>query len=108
MSTRNQKSKDKPPAGPSIIADYRLQPGVPDEMIDAQGNIRSGWSELMAAFDRLGPEELAARFERADQYLRDAGVQGIYGPGSNVVECAADVLRLLGHNMPPVTEEALT
>ncbi|KQN08543.1 methylmalonyl-CoA mutase [Sphingobium sp. Leaf26] len=34
-------------------------------------------------------------------YLRDAGVQGIYGPGSNVVECAADVLRLLGHNMPP-------
>ncbi|ODU20182.1 MAG: methylmalonyl-CoA mutase [Sphingomonas sp. SCN 67-18] len=35
------------------------------------------------------------------QFLRDAGVQGIYGPGSNVVECAADVLRLLGHNMPP-------
>ncbi|MCH2486913.1 MAG: methylmalonyl-CoA mutase, partial [Erythrobacter sp.] len=25
-------------------------------------------------------------------FLRDAGVQGIYGPGSNVVECAADVL----------------
>jgi methylmalonyl-CoA mutase len=39
-------------------------------------------------------------------YLRDAGVQGIYGPGSNVVECAADVLRLLGHNMPPVGELA--
>jgi methylmalonyl-CoA mutase len=37
-------------------------------------------------------------------YLRDAGVQGIYGPGSNVVECAADVLRLLGHNMPPAGE----
>lgn len=40
-------------------------------------------------------------------YLRDAGVQGSYGPGSNVVECAADVLRLLGHNMPPAgLEEA--
>ncbi|OJW72315.1 MAG: hypothetical protein BGO57_11995 [Sphingomonadales bacterium 63-6] len=38
--------------------------------------------------------------------LREAGVQGIYGPGSNVVECAADMLRLLGHNMPPVGEEA--
>jgi len=37
-------------------------------------------------------------------YLRDAGVQGIYGPGSNVVDCAADVLRLLGHNMPPAGE----
>ncbi|MBU0823440.1 MAG: methylmalonyl-CoA mutase [Alphaproteobacteria bacterium] len=39
-------------------------------------------------------------------FLRDAGVQGIYGPGSNVVECAADVLRLLGHNMPPIGEAA--
>ncbi|MYL98172.1 methylmalonyl-CoA mutase [Novosphingobium sp. FGD1] len=39
------------------------------------------------------------------EYLRNAGVQGIYGPGSNVVECAADVLRLLGHNMPPAASE---
>jgi methylmalonyl-CoA mutase len=39
-------------------------------------------------------------------FLRDAGVQGIYGPGSNVVECAADVLRLLGHNMPPAGLES--
>jgi methylmalonyl-CoA mutase len=39
-------------------------------------------------------------------FLRDAGVQGIYGPGSNVVECAADVLRLLGHNMPPLGDAA--
>ena len=37
-------------------------------------------------------------------FLREAGVQGIYGPGSNVVECAADMLRLLGHNMPPAGE----
>ncbi len=38
-------------------------------------------------------------------FLREAGVQGIYGPGSNVVECAADMLRLLGHNMPPLGSE---
>ncbi len=38
------------------------------------------------------------------EFLKAAGVQGIYGPGSNVVECAADVLRLLGHNMPPADE----
>jgi methylmalonyl-CoA mutase len=37
-------------------------------------------------------------------HLRDAGVQGIYGPGSNIVECAADVLRLLGHECSPVGE----
>ena len=35
-------------------------------------------------------------------YLREAGVRGIYGPGSNVLECAADILVLLGHNMPPL------
>lgn len=74
METRQQKPRGKPPAGPSIIADYRLQPGIPDEMIDPSGNIRPGWSALMSAFDALGPTELAARFERADQYLRDAGV----------------------------------
>ena len=71
---RNQKTRGKPPAGPSLIADYRLQPGIPDEMIDPAGNLKPGWAQLMAAFDRLGPAELATRFERADQYLRDAGV----------------------------------
>jgi methylmalonyl-CoA mutase len=39
-------------------------------------------------------------------FLREKGVQGIYGPGSNVVECAADILTLLGHNMPPMDEAA--
>lgn len=39
-------------------------------------------------------------------YLREAGVQGIYGPGSNIVECAVDVLTLLGHNMPPISDAA--
>ena len=38
-------------------------------------------------------------------YHREAGVQGIFGPGTNVVEAAADVLRLLGHNMPPLGSE---
>ncbi len=38
-------------------------------------------------------------------FLKNAGVQGIYGPGTNVVEAAADMLRLLGHNMPPVGSE---
>ena len=60
--------------GPSLIANYQLLPGIPDEMIDPAGNIRPGWSTLMSAFDQLGATELAARFERADQYLRDAGV----------------------------------
>ena len=32
--------------------------------------------------------------------LREAGVQGIYGPGTNIIEAAEDLLRLLGHNLP--------
>ena len=35
------------------------------------------------------------------QFLRDAGVQGIFGPGTNLVNAASEVLRLLGHNLPP-------
>ncbi|WP_193334880.1 circularly permuted type 2 ATP-grasp protein [Devosia beringensis] len=73
MNTHDQ-DHDGELAIPSIIADYQLHPGIPDEMIDADGQIRPGWSALMAAFDKLGPGELGARFERADQYLRDAGV----------------------------------
>ena len=38
------------------------------------------------------------------QALRDAGVQAIFGPGTNLVEAAAEVLRLLGHNMAPSAE----
>ena len=37
--------------------------------------------------------------------LREAGVQAIFGPGSNVIACAAEVLGLLGHNMPPSATE---
>lgn len=40
------------------------------------------------------------------EFLRESGVQGIYGPGSNIVECAVDVLTLLGHNMPPMSDAA--
>ncbi len=34
-------------------------------------------------------------------FLRQAGVQAIFGPGTNLVEAAAEVLRMLGHNLPP-------
>ena len=73
MDKRNQRPVRKA-AGPSLVAGYRLLPGVPDEMVDADGNVRPAWTTLIGAFDELGVEELAARFERADQYLRDAGV----------------------------------
>jgi methylmalonyl-CoA mutase len=39
-------------------------------------------------------------------FLREAGVQAIFGPGTNLVNAAAEVLKLLGHNLPPVDEAA--
>ena len=96
---------------PSETRDMALERGV-----DAIGA-----SSLAAGHKTLIPEliQLLREAGRADikvvaggvippqdyDFLREAGVQGIYGPGSNVVECAADLLRLLGHNMPPVDEE---
>ncbi len=38
--------------------------------------------------------------------LRAAGVQAIFGPGTNLADAADEVLRLLGHNKPPVDEAA--
>ncbi|WP_066812495.1 methylmalonyl-CoA mutase [Sphingomonas asaccharolytica] len=40
------------------------------------------------------------------EFLREAGVQAIFGPGTNLIKAAEDVLRLLGHNMPPEEEAA--
>jgi methylmalonyl-CoA mutase len=38
--------------------------------------------------------------------LRAAGVQAIFGPGTNLVDAAGEVLKLLGHNLPPLEEAA--
>jgi methylmalonyl-CoA mutase len=40
------------------------------------------------------------------EMLREAGVQAIFGPGTNLVDAAGEVLKLLGHNMPPLDEAA--
>tara|TARA_B100000953_G_scaffold145926_1_gene120742 strand:+ start:947 stop:3082 length:2136 start_codon:yes stop_codon:yes gene_type:complete len=40
------------------------------------------------------------------EYLREKGVQAIFGPGTNLVDAAGEVLQLLGHNLPPLEEAA--
>src|SRR3546814_5223698 len=37
--------------------------------------------------------------------LREAGVQAIFGPGTNLVEAAGEVLKLLGHRSEEHTSE---
>ncbi len=81
-----------------------------------------GASSLAAGHKTLIPELVRhlAEMGRADmkvvaggvippadyEYLRARGIQAIFGPGTNVVEAAAELLRLLGHNMPPPDELA--
>jgi methylmalonyl-CoA mutase len=81
-----------------------------------------GASSLAAGHKTLIPELIAALKEagRPDikvvaggvippqdyAMLREAGVQAIFGPGTNLADAADEVLRLLGHNKPPVEEAA--
>jgi methylmalonyl-CoA mutase len=81
-----------------------------------------GASSLAAGHRTLIPEMIAALKElgRADikvvaggvippqdyAALRAAGVQAIFGPGTNLADAADEVLRLLGHNRPPLDEAA--
>ena len=59
---------------------YRALPGIADEMLDREGNVRPVWQRLLATLGRLDETELANRFARADRYLRDAGVfYRVYG-----------------------------
>jgi methylmalonyl-CoA mutase len=81
-----------------------------------------GASSLAAGHKTLIPELIAALKEagRPDikvvaggvippqdyAMLREAGVQAIFGPGTNLADAADEVLRLLGHNKPPIEEAA--
>ncbi|WP_294643966.1 methylmalonyl-CoA mutase [uncultured Aureimonas sp.] len=63
--------------------------------------------DLIARLGELGRADIkvvAGGVIPAQDYdaLRRAGVHAIFGPGTNLVEAAAEVLRLLGHNMPPL------
>ncbi|HEV7690407.1 MAG TPA: circularly permuted type 2 ATP-grasp protein [Hyphomonadaceae bacterium] len=71
MSATSQPQSD--PAA-SLLADYRPLPGIADELIDAQGNLRPVWRSFIAGIGGMSAEELQRRFETGDQYLRDAGV----------------------------------
>lgn len=61
-------------AQPDLFAEYEQRPDVADELFDATGQMRPVWRRFVDRFSRLSPEEIRARFERGDQYLRDAGV----------------------------------
>ncbi|WP_034854977.1 circularly permuted type 2 ATP-grasp protein [Sinorhizobium sojae] len=68
------EAKDMGRTGHDPFGGYRALPGVADEMLDPNGNVRPVWQRLLSTLGRMDETELANRFARADRYLRDAGV----------------------------------
>ncbi len=67
------------------------------EMIEALKDMGRANIKVVAG-GVIPPQDYAA--------LRAAGVQAIFGPGTNLADAADEVLRLLGHNRPPLDEAA--
>ncbi|MEI8145153.1 MAG: circularly permuted type 2 ATP-grasp protein [Alphaproteobacteria bacterium] len=57
-----------------LIDRYRSIPGVHDEMLDENGQVRPAWVGFLEELTKRGPGELARRFGSADRYLRESGV----------------------------------
>jgi uncharacterized circularly permuted ATP-grasp superfamily protein/uncharacterized alpha-E superfamily protein len=57
-----------------LLAGYRALPGVHDEMMSPDGEVRDHWRGLLAGLAALGSEELDRRFAAAARYLHDSGV----------------------------------
>lgn len=56
------------------LAAYRPLPGVPDELIGPDGQMRPLWRPLINHLETLSDTDLTRAIERADLYLRDSGV----------------------------------
>jgi len=98
------------------------QPAEAAALAIAEGVDIVGASSLAAGHKTLVPELIAELRRQGGSHiqvvaggvipsadyatLREAGVAGIFGPGTNLVEAAAEMLRLLGHNMAPLDEAA--
>ncbi|NUB44829.1 circularly permuted type 2 ATP-grasp protein [Fertoebacter nigrum] len=97
-----EKKAPGPDALPPVLAGYQPLPGISDELLDPQGQIRPVWRGFVRHFAGLTPEDIGRRFARGDQYLRDAGVFfRQYGVGGGSTERAWP----LSH-IPVLIEEA--
>ena len=71
-------------AGRSAATSYQPLPGTFDECVDAEGQLRPHWAELVTSLEALGPKEFGVRTERARQLLHDNGVTyNVYGDPRN-------------------------
>jgi uncharacterized circularly permuted ATP-grasp superfamily protein/uncharacterized alpha-E superfamily protein len=71
-------------AGSKKKLDYRPLAGAPDEMLGADGEVRPVWRHFVDRLAAMDEPELERRIDKADRYLRDAGVfYRVYGGAPN-------------------------
>jgi uncharacterized circularly permuted ATP-grasp superfamily protein/uncharacterized alpha-E superfamily protein len=63
-----------PPDREALLAGYRRDGDMPDELVARDGSVRPVWEGLVSLVAEAAPEDLRRRTARADQYLRDAGI----------------------------------
>ena len=60
--------------GYGLLKSYRPFPGVSDELLTPDGDVRAVWRPFLDHLSSLSEEDIANRFVRGNQYLNDAGV----------------------------------
>ncbi|MEQ8558161.1 MAG: circularly permuted type 2 ATP-grasp protein [Henriciella sp.] len=66
------------PAAPGniwqMLDSYQPAPIVPDELVDAHGDLRPAWNDFLQYLSAQSPAVMESLFRRGDTYLRDSGV----------------------------------
>ena len=63
-----------------LFSNYNLQVAAPDDMLDANGQVRPHWRQIVQLLDELGPAELEKRWATARQLIHENGVTyNVYG-----------------------------
>jgi uncharacterized circularly permuted ATP-grasp superfamily protein/uncharacterized alpha-E superfamily protein len=69
-----------PPKAGSLFGAYQPLPKIFDECASGLGAMREHWRAFAGSFDKLGPEELTARWDNARRVIRENGVTyNVYG-----------------------------
>ena len=74
MSANYGESEEKQTLGAGLLADYKPQEGIYDELVDPAGRIRPRWLPVLEAFARMERGERQSLRENAERMLRDNGV----------------------------------
>ena len=71
---QTMKTQTKAERLADLVSGYAPLPGIPDELIGADGRPRAAWKRFLDALTSMTPAEIESRFATADRHIRDTGV----------------------------------